>query len=214
MDNNSTYDYVPVLSGLSIIQTEFGDTPDEDDYLENAFNCLRLIKNVHIEMYGITGVTDEKGEICLPTNALSIEAVTSGATDWFTVNPFSSTSRLHTSGGYVPYQFTGDVVTTQFPNTQVSILYCAQKQDEEGLPLVTPQEARACAMWWVYVDAKRGARKGNNAKATYLQQATFDKNKAINQARLPAKLTQNLMNQLGILYSHEIENSTTKATNQ
>lgn len=202
-DNNSHYDYVSILSGMYIINSMFDVTPNEDDYLDQAYNCMRKLKSLHVDLYGFTGTTDENGVLCLPTGARAIEYVTNGAEDWSTWSIWSQLSKQYPPGSYITYNFVGDRIITDFKNFDLSVAYWREKLGEDGHLLVTEQEAEACAYWWIWVDAKRAAYKGNQLKASYLQQATFDKNKAFNQAKLPNQLTQNMINQLGNVYTSQ-----------
>lgn len=204
LDNNATYNYVSIMSGMAMIESLFGDTPNEDDYLDHALNCMRHIGNVHIDLYGFVGQTDDNGEVCLPISAIGIEYVTNGREDNFTWSVRSQLSQLHAPGKYLHYKFLGDKLVLDFPNIWVSVAYWAEKMDEEGNLLITEQEAEACAYWWVWVDSRRKARKGYGPAIQYLQQAVFDKNKSINQARIPDHFSQNFMDQWAdIVYSRD-----------
>lgn len=196
-ENNAVYDLVSIYTGLSKINSMFGDNVNEDDYLDNALNCLRLIGNVHPLLYGISAESDNEGYVCLPANALSIEAVTNGYFDWSSFSYMGNTSNFNLSGQYIAYEFLGDRIRIEHPNKKVSILYKGYSSDEEGLPLITEAEAEACAYWWVYIDTRRKIRTGNASANNYFQIALSDKNKAINQARVPNKFSQNFLNQYG-----------------
>jgi hypothetical protein len=203
-DNNSTYDYTSIYRGIAMIQTFFGDTPNEDDYLENALECLRQIGNLHTSMYGYTSKTDENGELCLPVTAMSIEYVTDGSEDWNTWSIRSEISQLHPPGRVVKYKFLGDKIVTDLEKRTLSIGYRSYKNDGEGLPLITEKEANACAYWWKWVDTRRKMYQGNQLAASVLPMAQRDKNKAINQARIPERYSQNFMDQYAnILYSRD-----------
>lgn len=200
-DNNSHYDYVSIMSALYKIESLFGDTPDEDDALDQFYNCMRLIGNVHIDLYGFTGMTDDKGELCLPTPAIAIEYVTNGAEDWTTVSYFTETSQLHPPGSLIAYKFLGDRVITDWYEQDISVAYWKEKEGDDGHVLVTEAEAEACAYWWKWVDTRRKYYRGNQLAASILQQVTFDKNKAINQAKAPTHMSQNFADQLANIYT-------------
>lgn len=203
-DNNSTYDYQSIYRGIALIQTFFGETPNEDDYLDVSLECLRQIGNIHPSLYGFTSRTDDKGELCLPITAESIEYVTNGHEDWLTWSISSELSQLYAPGRMIHFKFLGDKIVTDFPETIMSVAYRTFKHDEEGLPLVTSKEANACAYWWKWIDTKRKVYRGNQLAASTLQLATRDKNKAINQARIPERFSQNFMNQFAdIVYSRD-----------
>lgn len=200
-DNNSHYDYVSILSGMYIIESTFEITPNEDDYLDHAYNCMRKLKSLHVDLYGFTGTTDEKGELCLPTGARAIEYVTNGSEDWSTWSNWSQLSQRYAPGTYITFNFLGDKIVTNYPNQDLSVAYWREKTGDDKQLLVTEQEAEACAYWWIWVDARRRAYKGTGGN--YLQQAMFDKNKAFNQAKIPNQLTQNMINQLGNVYTSQ-----------
>jgi hypothetical protein len=203
-DNNSNYDYTSIFRGIAMIQTFFGETPNEDDYLDNALECLRQIGNLHISLYGYVGKTDDKGELCLPVSAMSIEYVTDGAEDFFTWSVRSEVSQLHPPGRSIDYKFLGDKIVTDFIEKDISVAYRTFKNDEEGLPMITQKEANACAYWWKWVDTRRKMYQGNQLAASVLQLAERDKNKAINQARVPEAYSQNFMDKmLDIIYSRD-----------
>lgn len=200
-DNNATYNYVSILSGLYQIHSLFDDTPDEDDYLDHAYNCMEKIGNVHIDLYSFSGTTDDRGELCLPTVARKIEYVTNGTHDWKTRSHLVETSQLHPPGSLMAYKFLGDKIRVDYPKRDILVAYWSEKVGEDGHVLITPKEASACAYWWKWVDTRRKFYRGNQLAASTLQQAVFDKNKAINQAKAPDYLSQNFMNQLGDIYN-------------
>ena len=199
-DNNAEYNYVSIMSGLYIIESLYGDTPDEDDYLDHAYNCMRHIGNVHIDLYGFTGTTDDNGELCLPVEALGIEYVTNGSADWTTISVVSEISQLHPPGNFVAYKFVGDRVITDWFNQNISVAYWNAKTDEEGYLMITEQEAEACAYWWKWVDTRRKMHRGNQLARSLIKDVTFDKNKSINQARVPERFSQNFLDQLADIY--------------
>lgn len=203
-DNNSSFEYLPIYRGISLIQTYYGELPDEDDYLENALVCIRQIGNVYTSLYGYTNYTDKNGELCLPIRAMQIEYVSDGNEDWQTFSFRNETSQLHAPGRFVSYKFLGDKIVTDFPEKLVSVAYRTYKQDEDGLPLITEREAEACAHWWKWVDTRRKLYKGNQLAGNILQLVQRDKNKAIQQARIPEAYSQNFMDKmLDVVYSQD-----------
>lgn len=206
LDNNAEFDFHPIYYGITISQAEIGKTPDENDYLENALHCLRLIKNYHRAIYGFTGTTDNNGELCLPIFAEKIVYVTDGEVDWVSISPNNQTSQLYAPGNYVHYKFLGDRIQTSLKTTRLSVCYKTFLNDEE-FPLVTTEEARACAYWWNFIDVKRKVYQGNSTAMQLLPLAEKDKNKYINQARVSMKFSQNFMNQWGdLIFSRNRKN--------
>lgn len=113
-DNNSHYDYVSILSGMYIIQSLLEVIPNEDDYLDHAYNCMRKLKALHIDLYGFTGTTDNEGVLCLPTDARAIEYVSNGTEDWNTWSPWSQLAKSYAPGSYITYNFLGDRIVTNY----------------------------------------------------------------------------------------------------
>lgn len=203
-DNNSTYNYVSILQGAYRVNSLFGDNPDEDDYLDHAIECLRQIGNLHVDLYGFTGTTDENGELCLPTKATEIEFVTTGIDDWISYSNVNQLSQFYPVGGFIAYKFLGDKIVIDIPNLSISVGYRAIKFGEDGLPLITEKEVEACAHWWKWIDTRRKTYQGNQVAASILPIVQRDKNKAVLQARIPERFSQNLMDQLGnIVHSRD-----------
>ncbi|MCS7317145.1 MAG: hypothetical protein NZZ41_02330 [Candidatus Dojkabacteria bacterium] len=204
LENKARYDYQSIYAGMAKINYLFGDNPDQDDYLDNALNCLRLIGNVHIAMATYTGESDENGKLCLPVQAFEIEAVTTNtAPDWMGNSLHMQVSNLYPRGNYEKYEFRGDHIIVR-PKTKVTVLYRTYWHDENGLPLVTEREAEACAYWWKWVDTRRKMYQGNQLAAQIFSIVERDKNKAINQARVPDKFSQNFLNQyMNIITSYD-----------
>lgn len=203
-DNNSTFNYQPFFSGLALINTRLKKHADEDDYIENSIHCLsELIGNKHTAYYGFVGMTDEKGVLCLPYRAESIEYVSNGREDFTTWSYKGEMNQLYPPGGYVSYKFLGDRIETNYFNQYVSVLYKSVRIDEDGFPAITPKEAMALAHWWNFVDldAKVFAQKVNPALA---DRALLRANTAILQAKVPEKYSQNFIDNLyDIVYSRD-----------
>lgn len=75
IENNSTYNYVSVLSVKPILTRLFGIDMQEDDIIENAAIALRKIGNVHYEIFLHRGEIIN-GIVELPCNVSAIESVT------------------------------------------------------------------------------------------------------------------------------------------
>lgn len=203
-DNNKKYNYVPIIAGMSRIQFEFGDNPEEDDYLEHAYNCMRKIGNVNIDLYGFTGRTDKNGEICLPVSAVEIEYVTDGEEDWVSWSIHNQLSQHYAPGHFITYKWLGDKLVTNLQEEVVSVAYWAEKVDENGFMMITEAEVEACAHYWKWIDTKRKWYRGNQIAQNIYPQVTFDKNRAINQARRSEGWSQNYLDQLlEVVYSRD-----------
>lgn len=203
-DDNYDYDFVHLFHGMALIETFYGDSPDEDEYLESALIALRKIGNVHRDMYGYTGYTDGNGEICMPVKAMSIEFVTDAAEDWTSWSVFNELDQLYPTGGFVKYKFVGDRIVTDRENFLLSIAYRTYKQGEDGLPMVTEREAEACAHFWKYVDLRKKMYRGDQLAGQLFPLAKRDYGLAFNRARLPNKFSQNFMDSwLDTVYSRD-----------
>jgi len=203
-DNNSVYNYKPFFTGLALINTLIGKTPNEDDFIEVGVNALEKIGNVHTAYYGFIGRTDKKGELCLPTVAQSIEYVSNGREDFTSWSNATDVNQLYAPGGYVAYKFLGDKIKTNYFEQTLSVLYKTTRLDEKGLPAVTPREAEAMAYWWNYTDITRRYWRGEQLAESRMMEALRLANIRINQARIPEKYSQNFINMLhDIVYSRD-----------
>lgn len=184
-ENNSTWDYTSIFSGMPKIRQFVSGSPDEDDYLDNALNCLRLIGNHHIGTREYIGKTDKEGWLCLPTLAYEIYAVTISSNNHYIERSIKTElSTKYPYGDFVSYEFFGDKIRVRhYHETDIRVLYRTILADEDGLPLITEAEAEAIAYYWIWVDTRRKMYQGNQLAANLLQLAERDKNKAINQAR-------------------------------
>lgn len=204
LENKARYDYQSIYAGMAKINYLFGDNPEQDDYLDNALNCLRLIGNVHITSATHTDDSDDEGKICLPVQAFEIEAVTVNRVyDRMDDSLFMEVSNLYPRGNYEKYEFRGDHIIVR-PNIRVTVLYRTYWHDEDGLPMITEREAEACAYWWKWVDTRRKMYQGNQLASQIFQIVERDKNKAVNQARVPDRFSQNFLNQyMNIITSYD-----------
>jgi len=202
-ENNSKFELVSIYSGIAEIQRILKQEVDEDDYLDNALNCLRLIGNTYTTLTLFEGKTDENGKICLPTNAYRIESVTDGWDKW---KNWGSKSNFYLEGKYLKYEYYYNqplgtksryLILRDNPNTEISVLYKTYFHDENYLPLVTKEEAEACAYYYIYIKTLRETFNGNPNSAQLLAFAEKNKNIKINQARTVLSMSQNLMNELG-----------------
>lgn len=212
-ENNATYELVSIFSGLSQLNSIFQESPNEDDFLDNALNCLRLIGNTYSVLTVHEGKTDEEGKLCLPTNAYQIESVTNGWRDWTSDSYRNTLSNLYITGPFLKYEYYYNnpigtksryLILRDYPEWDVTVLYKTYYHDENFLPLVTKEEAEACAYYFIYIQTLRNTFKGNPQAAQLLQLAEKNKNNKINQARTVVNLSQNFMNQEGhILHSFD-----------
>ena len=196
VENNAEYKLVNIKMGLFKIESLFGLKADEDEYLENALNCLRLIGNLYSIIVRYDATTDSEGYVCLPSEAFEVEAVSSGVYDWIAYSYRNVPSSLYPNGTFLPYVFDGEGVKTEMKDKKISIIYRTFVADETGLPLVTEAEAEACAYWWLFVHTRKKVLRGEQLASSLLPMIEKDKNKALNQARCQMNLSQNYLDQL------------------
>lgn len=203
-DNNSEFEFVPLLRGISILNSDFNDNPDEDDYLDHAFTCMRLLKTLHTQTNVSYLTSDENGIVCLPTEALRIEFVSDGNVDRFQMDFRFEPSQLYAPGRYIPFVFLGDRLQISDRNLQVVVCWRSYRMNEEGELLITEKEARACAYYWKFIDTQRKMFQGNKDAQGLIGYITAAKNKYMNQAIVPDHFSQNLFNQLAdVIYSRD-----------
>lgn len=202
-ENNSSFELVSIFYGISLLQSIFREAPNEDDYLDNALNCLRLIGNTYSVLTVYEGTTDDEGKLCLPTDAYKIESVTDGWNDW---NYSDQPSNLYLKGRHLKYEFYYNnpvgtksryLILRENKNQKVSVLYKTYFHDENFLPLVTKEEAEACAYYYMYIKTLRETFNGNPLASQLLALAEKNKNMKINQARVIVNMSQNFVNQMG-----------------
>ena len=83
------------------------------------------------------------------------------------------TNDLYISGKFLKYRQTGDRLYFTEPYNVVNILYKGVYADEEGLPFLNIKEVDAIALYCVYTDGFKKARKTKD-QAT-MQMAMADK---------------------------------------
>jgi len=213
LENNAQYEFVSVFNGMTKLTTIFAETPNEDDYLENALNCLRLIGNTYFVISAFQGTTDDEGKLCLPTDAYAIEAVTNGWQDWTNSSWRNKTSNLFISGNYLKYEYyynnplgtkTRYLLLRDSPNTNVQVLYRTYNHDENYLPLVTEAESEACAYYYKYIETLRKTFQGNANASQLLSLAEKMKGQKILQARAITHMSQNFVNDINnIIHSFD-----------
>lgn len=193
IENSNKTKKLSIFAGIAAIKA-FYPSPNEDDYLDTALNCLRLIGNLHHSIYQQDFTSDKDGIIELPYCALQIESVTFPTYDRITQSINNEQSNLYGQGGYVKYVSKGDSIVVA-PNLLVTIIYKSYEKDENDLPLITEAEAEALGYYWIYIDISRKVYEGNQLAFNQIALATKNKNLKILQARVQGKMNQNFMDQ-------------------
>lgn len=154
-------------------------------------------------------------KIDLPCNADILESVTTEMEDWtstsstsgynstdsnteqYIENKKSNTGSLYSSGGYINYRRVQNTLIFDEYHPKVYILYKGYVADEEGLPYLTEREVDAIAAFCAYTSDLKAARMARDQNAMqlmgYMEQKWM---KLCTQARVPAYINQNEMNQI------------------
>lgn len=198
--------------GLSLLNTLYGITINEDEYEEIALIGWRLIGNKRTRLYRYsTTVSDCQQGVELPCNVEDIEAVTLNFEDWnYSTNNTPNgdinsadteeyiesrkmfKSPYYISGKLVNYEQVGNMLYFDKPHGQVNILYKGLILDDDGLPEITDEEATALATYCAYILKFKEGIQTNNAGL--IQLATTLKaqwNAQCDQARVAHYMTQN-----------------------
>ena len=205
-----------IKAAYSIANTLYGVNVGEDEFEDLALHAWQLIGNKHSRLYRYTTCTKNR-RIKLPCNAEYIEAVTlsqedaqlssnvsdvptyensfiekRNEQDKYNLNP------LYAAGMLVSYREEGDDLVFDRDYHSVTILYHGVLVDsEDGLPLVSDKELTAVAAYVAYASMYRQSLVLKNGNI--LQLAQILKNdwlRACNDARVPAYVSQNEMNDI------------------
>lgn len=168
---------------LSLMETMFGVSIEEDDFAEIALVGWNLIGNKHTRLYRYHVCLDDCSDgVQLPCNCEMIEAVTTDFEDWnYTTNDTPNgdinsafiesyiehrkgfRNPLYASGKFIKYERVGDKLYFDRPHGHVNILYRGIILDDNDLPEITDKEALALATYTAWVIKYREGLLTNNA---------------------------------------------------
>lgn len=168
---------------LSLMETMFGVSIEEDDFAEIALIGWKLIGNKHTRLYRYHVCLDEcSNGVQLPCNVDMIEAVTTDFEDWnYSTNDtpngdinsaFTESyiehrkgfrDPLYASGKFIKYKQVGDTLYFDRPHGHINILYRGIILDKDDLPEITDKEALALATYTAWVIKYREGLLTNNA---------------------------------------------------
>lgn len=215
MDN--IYNFYTAYSHLYDV---YGVELNEDTFETLGMFAWNKIGNKQSRIYQIQLVPEVDAYsgwyISLPCNVDTVEAVTANYEDYQKTSSTQNfpgimsmptenhiefekygTNDLYISGKFLKYRQTGDRLYFTEPYNVVNILYKGVYSDEDGLPYLNIKEVDAIALYCVYTDGLKKARKTKD-QAT-MQMAMADKqmwDKACSAARVPQSVSQNEMNQI------------------
>ena len=194
---------------------------EEEDLEELGLIAWNLIGNKNVKLYRYRACIDPKdNSVTLPCNALSdqngcVEAVTLPYEDWERTTNYSDfgdentsfieqnieTQKYYQSPWYIPgkmlnYEQVEDKLYFTHNYGVVNILYKGILSDENGLPKLTDNEARAIATYLAYVQKYKEGLQTNNTVTINLAQNLEQKwLRQCDQARV-SYLNQNDMNNI------------------
>lgn len=205
-----------IKAAYSIANTLYGVNVGEDEFEDLALHAWQLIGNKHSRLYRYTTCTKNR-RIKLPCNAEYVEAVTLPQEDAQLSSNVSdvpiyensyiekrnehgkySLNPLYAAGVLVSYREEGDDLVFDRDYHSVTILYHGVLVDnEDGLPLVSDKELTAVAAYVAYASMYRQSLVLKNGNILQLAQTLKnDWLRACNDARVPAYVSQNEMNDI------------------
>lgn len=173
---------------MSLLNTMFGITLQEDDFEEIASIGWNMIGNKRIRIYRYSTCVDEcQDGVELPCNVDQLEAVTTDWEDWnYSTNDTPNGNiysafvesyiehrkafrdPLYASGKFINYERVGDKIYFDRPYGKINILYRGLQLDDDGLPEITDKEALAIATFCAYTIKYREGLMTNNANLLVL----------------------------------------------
>lgn len=189
-----------------------------DDFEEIGLVAYRMIGNKNTRLYTTCVVPDCNNIVTLPCNCDKLEAVTYNFEDWnrtsnkYPFGEFDShfvenyiealkifADPEYLPGKYAKYEIVGDnqIQLKKNYGTKVFILYKGETLDNEGLPMITDEEALAIATFIAYTTKFKEGMLTNNRDI--IEMARFlqaEWNRRCDAARTSVELTQNDMNEI------------------
>lgn len=209
MINNSFDEFYEIEAVIPSLQMEYGLDLDIYTVKELGYKLLKQIGNIYQTVYLYVG-TPVNGELKLPCKVANILAVTDNLTFDYTGFPrrkdmelynLQSANELHITGQYIDYRFEDGVIKLYRNNDRndynstVYVLYGSQLVDEKDFPKITYFEKEAIAAWCYFIETKKKVAMGL-MNGNLLQLAQKDYKQKVDQARIPQKLTNNLIDKL------------------
>lgn len=202
---------------MSLMETLYGITLQEDQFEELALVGWNLIGNKHTKLYRYSVCSDKCQTILeLPCNCDYIESITTSWEDWNSssnlypngdinsafVEEYIESRKdnkhpLYQGGKFIKYERVGDTLYFAQPYGQINILYKGVILDEDGLPELTDKEALAIATYCAYVTKFKEGLMTNNGNIIQLANTLKQQwNIQCDQARVADYINQNEMDQI------------------
>ena len=215
-----------IRAGLPVAKTKYGATIDDSDYIDLAVDFLRDVRHFGASDYYTVVTSDGKGNVTLPCNVHTIEAVMTsriglqkydnrlfytmenklGGTDEF-INQSNimnellywpdQTSEKRSGQGYVDYRFISKrTINIKSPGISVVVAYNGLTVDEEGFPLITRKQANGIAAAVLHQQTLLKAFKGDQNAANMLAFTTQESGRLKQAASIPEEITENELDEL------------------
>lgn len=207
----------PFHYAMSLLNTLFGITVQEDEFEEIAITGWNLIGNKRMRIYRYQSYVDNCDEgVQLPCNVDQIEAVTTDWEEWnYSTNDtpngdiYSSfvesyiehrkafRDPLYARGKFIKYERVGNRLYFDRPHGKINILYRGLILDDDGLPEITDKEAMALATYCAYfIKFKEGIRTNNANIIKFAEQLRQQWLIRVDQARSDYYMSQNEWDQV------------------
>lgn len=202
---------------MSLLDTLFGMTIQEDQFEEIAITGWNLIGNKRMKIYRYQTCVDDCGYgVELPCNVDQIEAVTTDWEEWnYSTNDTPNGNiysafvesyiehrkafrdPLYARGKFIKYERVGNMLYFDRPYGKVNILYRGVILDDNGLPEITDKEAMALATYCAYViKFKEGIKTNNSNTIKFAQDLNRQWLIRADQARNDHHMSQNEWDQV------------------
>jgi hypothetical protein len=208
----STDKFLEIESVIPSLQVEYGLELDIFTVKELGAKVLKNIGNIYQTVYLYVGQM-VNGELDVPCDASHIISVSNNLIIDYTGYPRHYNKEIYELqmlpevkrvGEYLRYRyengkllFYAEVVGADKPelNETVYVVYTSQLVDERGFPKITWYEKEAIAAYCYYIDLRKRATVGL-ANGNLLQMYEKEYKRRVNEARVPEKITRNLIDEV------------------
>lgn len=202
---------------MSLMETLYGITMQEDQWEETAIVAWNLIGNKRTKLYRYsTCVSNCEEGVQLPCNVDILEAVTTNFEEWdYSTNDTPNgninsayvesyiehrkafRNPLYLPGKLIHYERVGDMLYFDRSHGKINILYRGLVLDDDGLPQITDEEALAIATYCAYISKFKEGLQTNNPHLMEVSNVLKQQwNVQCDQARAGYYLSQNELDEI------------------